>query len=109
MERLKEALVEAGISSEALNGMDEDKLKGLARAMGLNLAEFLPREVQIVTNDKNGARYVQTENFVVPKFRNKKPVEGETSQARNLYMRVEAIDQAISDLLRAKELLSTEE
>ena len=48
-------------------------------------------------------------HFVVPKFRNKQPVNGETSQARNLYIRVEAIDQVIGDLMRAKELLSEEE
>ena len=98
MEQLKEALVGCGIGREALDAMDDAQIKNLARAMKLDPAQFLPREVRVEIG-KNGAEYVVTEGYPVPKFKDKKLVPGETSLSRNLYVRKEAIPQIIEDLL----------
>ncbi len=100
MSDLRTQLVEAGIAPNVVESMGEDQLKNVARSMGISL----PREVEI--KDHKGAKYVVTDSFTVPKYDNEgKVVEGKTSQARNLFLRVEAIDQAIEDLLAAKGLL----
>jgi hypothetical protein len=105
MDKLREVLAQAGVSRSALDKMDEAQVKQLARALKIDPTPFLPRNVKI-EEGKNGARYVVTEGFAVPKFKDKKAVTGENSLAKNLYLRVEAIDQAIEDLLAAKALIT---
>ena len=105
MEKLKEVLAGHGVARAALDAMDDAAIKNLARAFNLNVRDFLPRNVKIETG-KNGAQYVVTETYTVPKYANKVLVPGETSPSRNLYVRVEAIDQIIADLTAAKGLLS---
>ncbi len=104
MEKLKEALTAQGVARETLDKMDEAQIRGLAKAFSLDPHAFLPRKVKIETG-ANGAQYVVTEGYSVPKFQNKKAVDGQSSLARNLYVRAEAIDQIIEDLLVAKGLL----
>lgn len=105
MDKLKDVLAGHGISRDALDKMDEAQLKNLAKAFKVDVRAVLPRSVKIETG-KNGAQYVVTESFTVPKYTNKQAVKGETAQTRNLYVRVEAIDQIIADLTAAKGLLS---
>ncbi|KKL04517.1 hypothetical protein LCGC14_2615270 [marine sediment metagenome] len=107
MEQLREKLVESGVARDTVEAMDKEQLKNLAKAFNINPVEYLPRTVEIVTG-KNGARYVVTEGYVVPKYKNQKEVAGETSLAKNLYTRVEAIDKQVEDLLIAKGLLEKE-
>jgi hypothetical protein len=104
MEKLKEVLAGNGISRDTLDKMDAAGLRNLAKAFNINARELMPRNVRIETG-KNGAQYVVTDGFTVPKFKDKAPVAGETSEARNLYVRVESIDQIIADLTAAKGLL----
>lgn len=100
MSDLRNQLVEAGIAQEVVDTFGNDQCKAVARSMGIAVA----REVEI--KDHKGAKYVVTESFEVPKYDTEgKAIEGKTSQARNLFLRVEAIDQAIEDLLAAKGLL----
>ena len=105
MDKLRELLSKSGISSSALEKMDESQVRQLAKALKIDPTPFLPRNVKI-EEGKNGARYVVTDGFSVPKLKDKKLVVGENSLAKNLYLRVEAIDQAIADLVAAKGLLN---
>jgi hypothetical protein len=98
MSKLRSVLVEAGFPVE---GMDEKQLKAIARAASIEL----PREdVQIVDyTPKNGgesARYVKTSPFVIGTKE-----DGTKVTAKGLFLRVEAIDQAVEELMRAKGLL----
>lgn len=104
MEELKKRLLARGVGPTALEKMDEEQLYGLAKAFGLEVAAYEPRDIRIETG-KNGAKYVVTDAYPVPKYRNQKQVGDELSLSRNLYVRVEAIDQIISDLMKAKGLL----
>ena len=104
MDKLISKIAEHGISLDALKAMDEAQLKALAKAFNIDVRGFLPRDVKIETG-ANGAQYVVTEGFVVPKYANKAVVSGETTLSRNLYVRVEAIDQIIADLTAATGLL----
>ena len=104
MDKLKETLIAHGISAAALCSMDEAQLCNLAKAFGIDARGFLPRKVRI-EEGANGAQYLVTEAFSVPKYANKQPVKGESTLSRNLYVRVEAIDQIIADLTAAKGLL----
>ena len=105
MEKLKEVLSQKGIPQETLNTMDEASIRVLATAFGINTASYLPREVKFETG-KNGAMYMVSKEFSVPKYKDGKKVEGEFGLCRNIYCRVDAIDQIISDLQYAKELLN---
>jgi hypothetical protein len=105
MEKLRDALAAAGIARSALAAMGEAQIKQLAKALNIDVASFLPRDVRIETG-KNGARYVVTEGYPVPKMKDQKIVAGERSLAKNLYLRIESIDAVIEDLLIAKSLLN---
>ena len=76
--------------------LTDQMVKEIARSLKL----AVPREVKIVQND-NGHMYVSTEAFTVPGKTADKP-----AQARPIYLRVEALDQAIEDLLAAKGILA---
>lgn len=93
MESIREQLKAMGVDTTAMN---DDTVRNVAKALKLDL----PRQVEIV--DYKGARYVKTENFSVPS----RPGQDKPGSARNLFLRVEAIDQAIADLLAAKGLLT---
>ena len=105
MDKLKEVLASNGISRDALDKLDDAQLRNLAKAFKIDAQAFLPRKVRIETG-KNGAQYAVTEGFLVPQFKDKKLVPGAMAGTRNLYVRVEAIDQIIADLTAAKGLLS---
>lgn len=100
MDKLLAALAEKGISTEAL---DEDQIRGVAKAMGIDPAEYLPRQVEIVpyTNKRKETNtFVKTENFTVGQKE-----DGSPQQVRGLFLRVEALDQAIADLQAARGLV----
>jgi len=95
-----EALAERGIKTDSL---DEDQVRNVARAMGLDPGEYLPRSVKIepYTNKKNETNtFVKTESFVIGRNKN-----GTAKMARGLFLRVEALDQAIADLQAARGLV----
>jgi hypothetical protein len=104
MSVMRDKLREFGLD---VDNMTDAQINGLAKELlGAcpELRDQLPRRVKIETG-KNGAQYVVTEMFNVPKIKDGIAVKGENSQARNLYIRVEAIDQCINDLQAAKEML----
>jgi hypothetical protein len=103
MDELKKILISKGVSANALKTMNDNMVKGLAKALNVDPTPFAPREVKIEIG-KNGAPYVVTSGYAVPKRKDKK-LTGETSLARGLYVRAEAIDDIINDLQIAKELL----
>lgn len=92
MEAIRSQLLALGVDASK---MDDDTIRAVAKAMKI----AVPRQVEIV--EYKGARYVKTENFAVPGREANKP-----GTARNLFLRVEAVDQAIEDLLAAKGLLA---
>lgn len=94
MDNVRTQLEALGISTKALS---DDQVKAIAKAMKV----AMPREVQIVPY--NGADYVKTEGFAVP---HKSGDASKTQQARGLFVRVEALDQAIEDLQAAKASLA---
>lgn len=101
MQQLKNELVKIGIGLEILNKMTDAEIRNTAKSLKVTA----PRDNPRIETGKNGARYVVTDGFPVPKYQGKQPVTGETSMAKNLYIRVEAIDQAIADLQAAKAML----
>lgn len=105
MEKLKETLVAQGVARETLDKMDEAQIRGLAKAFSLDPHAYLPRKVKLETGN-NGAIYVVTEGFSVPAYQNKKQVHGKTSLCKNLYVRADALDQILEDLMIAKGLLN---
>jgi hypothetical protein len=104
VDKLKELLAARGIAKAALNKMDAPQLCNLAKAFNIDPGPFAPREVRLEVG-KTGAKYLVTDGFPVPKYKDGKPVEGQTSLCKNLYLRVEAIEQAIADLTEARNLL----
>ncbi|GAG91682.1 unnamed protein product [marine sediment metagenome] len=93
---LREMLAAEGLSEVRLDAMDRAAMKKTAKALGLDVGE-VSREVQLVEN--KGAQYVQTDSFPVPHRSDPK----KTENARNLYLRVEAVPQAIADLVLFQE------
>jgi hypothetical protein len=98
MDSLRAQLIAMGCDASKF---DDKQVKDVARVLHLEVPPE-PRQVKIVKNEKNGLMYVSTDAYVVP---SKTP--GKQGTARPLYLRVEAIDQAIEDLLLAKGLLAT--
>jgi uncharacterized Ntn-hydrolase superfamily protein len=96
MSDVRSKLMEAGLK---LEGLTDEQVKALAKVLNLEV----PRQVQIVEyTSKRGrtANYVKTDAFVISKN-----AEGKAETAQGLFLRVEAIDQAIADLQKAKDLL----
>lgn len=103
MDKLLEALAEKGIQTDAL---DEDQVRGVAKAMGIDPADYLPRSVKIVpyTNKRKETNtFVSTDAFTVGRKE-----DGSAKTVRGLFLRVEALDQAIADLQAARGLVATE-
>lgn len=98
MDKLIAKMQELGISVN--DGMTDDQIQSVAKAVGLEPLEYVDRNVEIVdyTNKRN-----QTNKFVsTPAFILGKDKDGKTKTTRGLFLRVEALDQAIEDLLAAK-------
>ena len=105
MEKLIAVLAEKGFNITA--DMDEEQILKVAKAVGVEPLDYIERQVKIVpyTNRRGMAyRFVETPPFVVGKS-----VDGKTRTTRGLFLRVEALDQAIADLTSARELLSTKD
>ena len=103
MEKLLAVLAEKGFN--ITEAMDEEQIFKLAKAVGVEPLDYIPREVKVVpyTNKRRETnRFVETPPFVVGKS-----VDGKTRTTRGLFLRVEALDQAIADLTSARELLTT--
>ena len=103
MESLLEALAAKGIDASA---MTEEQIRKVAKAVGVDPLDHLPRDVKIVpyTNKrKETNQFVETAPFVVGR-----KADGTAATVRGLFLRVEALDQAISDLQAARGLLPSE-
>lgn len=105
MDKLLEALAE----KYQIDGstMSEEQLLKVAKSLGLDPLDFLPREVKVVpyTNKrKQTNQFVQTPPFVVGR-----KDDGTAQTVRGLFIRVEALDQAIADLTAARGLLKGNE
>ena len=101
MESLLEALAAKGIDASA---MSEEQIRKVAKAVGVDPLDHLPREVKVVpyTNKrKETNQFVETSPFVVGR-----KADGTAQTVRGLFLRVEALDQAISDLQAARGLLA---
>lgn len=104
MEKLLEALSEKGVDASA---MDEAQVRKVAKALGVDPIDYLPREVEIKqhTNKRDETnQFVATEAFVVGRKK-----DGTAQTVRGLFLRTEALDQAIEDLQRAKGMLASSE
>ena len=103
MEKLIAVLAEKGFNITA--DMDEEQILKVAKAVGVEPLDYIPREVKVVsyTNKRNQTnQFIETPPFVIGKS-----ADGKTLKTRGLFLRVEALDQAIADLTSARELLST--
>lgn len=103
MEKLLEALAAKGIQTDTL---DEDQIRNVAKAMGIDPGDYLPRKVEIVpyTNKRDEKNtFVKTEAFKVGT-----KDDGSPRTVKGLFLRVEALDQAIADLQTARGLVSKE-
>lgn len=98
MESLLKALAEKGVDASS---MTPEQVKKVAKAVGVDPLDHLPRDVEIVdyTNKrKETNKFVQTPSFVVGR-----KDDGTAQTVRGLFLRVEALDQAIVDLQAARE------
>jgi hypothetical protein len=96
-EGLVEAIEKTGMDTKNLS---DDQILNVARALSLEL----PLRVSIVEyTDKRSrtADYVKTSNFPIGTDK-----DGKAVTARGLFLRVEAVDQAIEALQSAKALLA---
>jgi hypothetical protein len=101
VEKLIAALNEAGLAITP--EMGEEQITKVAKAMGIEPLDYLERKVEITqhTNKRNQTNtFVATPPFVVSRE------NGQTRSVRGLFLRVEALDQAIEDLLAARELIN---
>ena len=96
MEELKNTVTAMGVDCTKLS---DEQVRNVAKALGLPTI----REVEI--KEHNGAMYVVTEGYSVPH----KNAPGKTQTARGLFLRVEAIPQALADLKAAMGLVNREE
>lgn len=95
MDELINAMREMGVVVN--DGMSPEQVQKVAKTIGLNPEEFVGRKVEIVPyTNKRG----ETNMFVsTPPFSSGK------GEVRGLFVRVEALDQAIEDLTVARGLL----
>ena len=101
MEKLKQLLVEKGVSRKFLDTAELDIIKNVAKVFKIDPTPHMPRDVRLKVNTETGATYVVVDKYPVPKVKDGK-YTGETGVARGIYARVELIDDIISDLLIAK-------
>ena len=93
MESVRAQLLAMGVDTAKL---DNAQVKDIARALKVPV----PREIEIL--EYKGAQYVKTDGYPVPA----RDGSGKITLARNLFVRVEALDDAIQDLITAKGLLA---
>jgi len=100
-EKLNEALAEQNIR---LTGCSDKEVLAVAKSVGLDVNDFTTHTVEITeyTNKRDETNtFVKTSKFITGRKEN-----GKAATVQGLFLRVEIIDQAIEDLLKAKELLS---
>lgn len=100
-EGLKEAIQATGMATE---GLSDEQIVKVGRALGLET----PLTVEIVEYTPKGknatpGNYVKTSNFPVTDSK------GTKFDARGLFLRVEALDQAIEALQQAKALVDADD
>ena len=101
MEKLLEALKAANLDVPA--DLDDKQILAVAKAMGIDPDDHMDRVVEVVdyTNKrKETNKFVKTPSFVVGV--NEK---GKKIKVQGLFLRVDALDQAIEDLINARELI----
>ncbi len=104
MDKLLEALSAKGIDG---SGMDGEQIRKVAKAVGLDPVDFLPRSVEIKqhTNKRHETNtFIVTDPYVVGRKE-----DGSARTVRGLFQRVETLDQVLADLTAAKGLLSAPE
>ena len=104
MEELLAVLSEKGVDA---SGMDQEQLRKVSKALGVDPVDYLPREVKVVpyTNKrKETNQFVETSAFVVGRKK-----DGTTQTVRGLFLRVEALDQALEDLKAARGRVSSDD
>ena len=104
MDKLLEALASRGVDASS---MTDDQIRKVAKAVGLDPIDYLPREVEVVdyTNKRGETnKFVSTPSFVVGR-----KDDGSAQTVRGLFLRVEALDQAIADLQAARAGVSSDE
>ena len=100
MEQLLQAIEEAGMKIPA--GTETEKVLGVAKALGLDPVDYLPREVEIVehTNKRKQTNtFVKTGYFVVGRKEN-----GRADTVRGPFIRLSILDELIEDLNKARDL-----
>ena len=105
MEKLIAKLAELGVNVNA--EMGEDTVARIAQSMGIQPLDYMERQVKVVDyTNKRG----QTNKFIeTPAFNLGKDEKGNTKTTRGLFLRVEALDQAIADLAAARKLIVGDE
>ncbi|KKM25249.1 hypothetical protein LCGC14_1596900 [marine sediment metagenome] len=93
MDQVRNQLEEMGCMCE---DWTDEKCNEVAKVLGIAVPPK-PREMKLVVG-KNGADYLVTEGFPVPKYKDQKQIPGETSMAKNVYTRIESVPQLIKDL-----------
>jgi hypothetical protein len=104
MDELLAALNEKGVDA---SGMDEEQLRKVSKALGVDPLDYLPRKVEVVpyTNKRKQTNdFVSTDSFVVGRKE-----DGSALTVRGLFLRVEALDQAIEDLKVARGLVQSDD
>jgi hypothetical protein len=103
MEELLTALAEKGVDASNLT---EEQIQKVSKAVGVDPIDYLPRDVKVIpyTNKREETnQFVQTPSFVVGR-----KDDGTARTVRGLFLRVEALDQAISDLQVARGLIDSD-
>lgn len=102
MDKLISKLGEMGINVNA--SMDPKTIQNIAKGVGINPLEYVERQVEIVPyTNKRG----ETNMFVrTPALPLGMDAKGKLKEAQGVFVRLEALDQLIEDLLAAKGLIS---
>ena len=101
MKKLIKALNDAGLN--ITSDMDEDQIRKIATAMGMEPLDYIERKVEIKkhTNQRDQTNtFVTTQPFVVGKK------DGKVRTIQGAWIRVEIVDQMLEDLLIARDLLN---
>lgn len=98
---IRKLVAEAGMNPEVVEMMEDQQVRDVAKSLGIDV----PREIEI--REHKGAMYIVTEPVEVPRVNARgECVKGKTTVTRGLFLRVEALDQQLEDLQRAKRLLT---
>lgn len=102
MEELLEALKAKG--AVLAPDTDEKTIKKVARSMGIDWKEHVGRQparlVEHTNKRKETKLFIETDPFVIGR-----DSKGKIQTARGLFLRADALDQYIDDLVQARELL----